>query len=67
MIFRSEYADIPVVDEPIHDAVLGRSAGEHGSRTALIDGVDGSTLTYAQLDAFTRRIAAARFQPLHRC
>ncbi|SCK07492.1 4-coumarate--CoA ligase family protein [Streptomyces sp. WMMB 322] len=59
MIFRSEYPDVPVVDEPIHDAVLSRSATEHGSRTALVDGLDGSTLTYAQLDAFTRRIAAA--------
>jgi acyl-CoA synthetase (AMP-forming)/AMP-acid ligase II len=59
MIFRSEYADVPLVDEPIHEAVLGRSAGEFGSRTALVDGVGGSTLTYAQLDAFSRRIAAA--------
>ncbi|OEV26826.1 AMP-dependent synthetase [Streptomyces nanshensis] len=59
MIFHSEYADVPLVDEPIHDAVLGHSAGLYAERTALVDGVDGSTLTYAQLDAFTRRIAAA--------
>ncbi|NLU74240.1 4-coumarate--CoA ligase family protein [Streptomyces sp. HNM0575] len=59
MIFHSEYADVPVLDEAIHDAVLGRSAVEHAGRTALVDGLDGTALTYAQLDAFSRRIAAA--------
>ncbi|RAJ67046.1 acyl-CoA synthetase (AMP-forming)/AMP-acid ligase II [Streptomyces sp. Amel2xB2] len=59
MIHHSQYADVPPVDEPIHDAVLGRSAVEFGDRAALVDGLDGSVLTYAQLDAFTRRIAAA--------
>ncbi|WP_069463447.1 AMP-binding protein [Actinacidiphila rubida] len=57
-MFRSEYPDVAAVDLPIHDAVLGRAA-EFGDRPALIDGVDGTTLTYAQLDSFTRRIAAA--------
>ncbi|SEO30333.1 Acyl-CoA synthetase (AMP-forming)/AMP-acid ligase II [Actinacidiphila rubida] len=57
-VFRSEYPDVAAVDLPIHDAVLGRAA-EFGDRPALIDGVDGTTLTYAQLDSFTRRIAAA--------
>lgn len=59
MIFHSEYADVPVLDEPIHDAVLGWSAEACSSNTALIDGVEGTSLTYAQLDAFSRRIAAA--------
>jgi acyl-CoA synthetase (AMP-forming)/AMP-acid ligase II len=58
MVFRSEYADVPVVDLPIHDAVLGRAA-EYGELPALIDGGDGTTLSHAQLDGFTRRIAAA--------
>ncbi|MFE9647315.1 4-coumarate--CoA ligase family protein [Streptomyces sp. NPDC006365] len=57
-MFRSEYADVPAVEEPIHEAVLGRAV-ERGETPALIDGVDGTTLTYAQLDTFHRRIAAA--------
>lgn len=58
MVFRSEYAAVPVVDAPIHEAVLGRAA-ERGDTPALIDGVDGTTVTYAQLDVFHRRVAAA--------
>ncbi|MFE1286959.1 4-coumarate--CoA ligase family protein [Streptomyces sp. NPDC058751] len=57
-MFRSEYADVPAVEEPIHDAVLG-GAAERGDAPALIDGVDGTTLTYAQVDGFHRRLAAA--------
>ncbi|MEU7025168.1 AMP-binding protein [Streptomyces sp. NPDC046275] len=60
MVFRSEYADVPVVSRPIHEAVLGRAA-EFGERPALIDGSGGEgalTLTYAQVDAFHRRVAA---------
>ncbi|RII11741.1 Long-chain-fatty-acid--CoA ligase [Streptomyces sp. YIM 130001] len=57
-MFRSQYADVPALDEPIHDAVLGRAA-EFGDTPALIDGVAGTTVTYAQLDTFHRRIAAA--------
>jgi acyl-CoA synthetase (AMP-forming)/AMP-acid ligase II len=57
-MFRSEYADIQPVDLPIHDAVLGHAA-DHGDTPALIDGTDGTTLTYAQLDLFHRRLAAA--------
>ncbi|MFC8347725.1 4-coumarate--CoA ligase family protein [Streptomyces sp. NPDC057280] len=56
-MFRSEYADVPTVELPIHEAVLGR-AGEFGDVPALIDGTDGTTLTYAQLDAFHRQVAA---------
>ncbi|MFF3414990.1 4-coumarate--CoA ligase family protein [Streptomyces sp. NPDC002698] len=56
-MFRSEYADVPAVEEPIHDAVLGRAA-ERGETPALVDGVDGTTLTYAQVDRFHRRLAA---------
>ncbi|MFT9784924.1 4-coumarate--CoA ligase family protein [Streptomyces rhizosphaericola] len=58
MVFRSEYADVPALDAPIHEAVLG-GAAEFGDTVALIDGVNGTSLTYAQLDGFHRRIAAA--------
>ncbi|MET9115718.1 4-coumarate--CoA ligase family protein [Streptomyces longwoodensis] len=57
-MFRSEYADVPPVDLPIHEVVLGRAA-EFGDRPALIDGTDGTTLTYDQVDRFHRRVAAA--------
>jgi acyl-CoA synthetase (AMP-forming)/AMP-acid ligase II len=57
-VFRSEYADVPAVELPIHEAVLGRAA-EFGELPALIDGTDGTTLTYEQLDRFHRRLAAA--------
>ncbi|HEY8986714.1 MAG TPA: 4-coumarate--CoA ligase family protein [Streptomyces sp.] len=57
-MFRSEYADVPAVDLPIHDAVLGRAA-EFSGLPALVDGVDGTTLSYDQLDRFHRRVAAA--------
>ncbi|MGI5426634.1 4-coumarate--CoA ligase family protein [Streptomyces sp. CA-179760] len=56
-MFRSEYADVPPVDLPIHDAVLARAA-EFGGTPALIDGTDGTTLSYEQLDRFHRRVAA---------
>ncbi|MFI1156091.1 AMP-binding protein [Streptomyces sioyaensis] len=57
-MFRSEYADIAPVELPIHEAVLGRAA-EYVDRPALVDGLDGSTLSYARLDHLSRRIAAA--------
>ncbi|MFJ3304585.1 4-coumarate--CoA ligase family protein [Streptomyces sp. NPDC086549] len=57
-MFRSEYADVPAVELPIHEAVLGRAA-EFGELPALIDGTDGTTLTYEQVDRFHRRVAAA--------
>ncbi|MFJ3443075.1 4-coumarate--CoA ligase family protein [Streptomyces sp. NPDC086081] len=57
-MFRSEYADVPPVDLPIHDAVLARAA-EFGDIPALIDGTDGTTLSYEQVDRFHRRVAAA--------
>ncbi|AOR33672.1 AMP-dependent synthetase [Streptomyces fodineus] len=56
-MFRSEYADVPPVELPIHEAVLGRAA-EFGARPALIDGTDGTTLTYEQVNRFHRRVAA---------
>ncbi|MEU5401148.1 4-coumarate--CoA ligase family protein [Streptomyces sp. NPDC005963] len=58
MVFRSHYADVQPVSEPIHDAVLARAA-ELGTATALIDAVHGTTVSYAELDHQHRRIAAA--------
>lgn len=52
-MFRSEYADAPPVNLPIHEAVLGRAA-EFGDAPALIDGTDGTTLSHEQV----RRLAA---------
>ncbi|MFE5730087.1 4-coumarate--CoA ligase family protein [Streptomyces sp. NPDC056528] len=60
MVFHSAYEDVPAVSLPIHDAVLGRAA-EYGDTPALVDGsgAEGAlTLTYAQVDAFHRRVAA---------
>ncbi|MFF5895380.1 4-coumarate--CoA ligase family protein [Streptomyces argenteolus] len=57
MVFHSEYADVPAVDTPIHEAVLGNAA-DFGDTPALIDGTNGMTVTYSQLDTFHRRIAA---------
>ncbi|MEU1401472.1 4-coumarate--CoA ligase family protein [Streptomyces sp. NPDC005728] len=57
-MFRSAYADVPPVELPIHEAVLGRAA-DFGDHPALIDGTDGTTLTYEQVDRFHRRLAAA--------
>ncbi|MEE1755738.1 4-coumarate--CoA ligase family protein [Streptomyces sp. SP18CS02] len=59
MVFQSEYANVPAVSLPIHEAVLGRSAAAYGDEVALVDGAGDLTLTYAQLDAYHRRIAAA--------
>ncbi|WP_328725579.1 4-coumarate--CoA ligase family protein [Streptomyces sp. NBC_00259] len=61
VMHHSEYADVPSLSVPIHDAVLG-GAAEYGDAVALIDGTDrtgATTITYAQLDTFHRRLAAA--------
>ncbi|MEU3688149.1 4-coumarate--CoA ligase family protein [Streptomyces narbonensis] len=57
MVFHSEYEAVPTVSLPIHDAVLGRAA-EWGDTPALVDGAGEFTLTYGQVDAFHRRVAA---------
>jgi acyl-CoA synthetase (AMP-forming)/AMP-acid ligase II len=57
MIITSEFPPVEVLDVPIHDAVLGR-AQEYGDRPAMVDGVTGQELSYAQLDHLTRRVAA---------
>ncbi|MGZ0149721.1 AMP-binding protein [Kribbella sp. WER1] len=57
MIITSQFPPVEVLDVPIHDAVLGR-AQEYGDRPAMVDGVTGKTLSYAELDHLTRRVAA---------
>lgn len=57
-MFRSEFPDVPVIDLPIHDAVLA-DAAEYGDRPALIDGVTGEQVSYARLAAAVERVAAA--------
>ncbi|MET7905399.1 4-coumarate--CoA ligase family protein [Streptomyces sp. NPDC005336] len=59
MVLHSEYPDVPPVDLPIHEAVLARAAEEFGDRIALVDGVTGAGLSYAELDHASRRIGAA--------
>ncbi|MFF3978496.1 AMP-binding protein [Streptomyces sp. NPDC001828] len=61
-VFRSEYADVSVVDEPIHEAVLARSTATYPDTVALVDGTDPSgatAITYAQIDVWHRKLAAA--------
>lgn len=57
MIITSEFPPVEILDVPIHDAVLGR-AREYGDRPALVDGVTGKEISYAQLDGMSRRVAA---------
>ncbi|MBT2505381.1 4-coumarate--CoA ligase family protein [Streptomyces sp. ISL-98] len=56
-MFQSEFAPIEPVELPIHEAVLGHAA-QYGDTPALIDGTNGTTVTYRQLDLHHRRIAA---------
>ncbi|MEU1229268.1 4-coumarate--CoA ligase family protein [Streptomyces sp. NPDC005828] len=57
MVFHSAYEPVSAVSLPIHDAVLGRAAA-YGDTPALVDGAGELTLTYGQVDAFHRRVAA---------
>lgn len=57
MAFRSDYPDIAPLDLPIHEAVLG-TAARHPDIPALIDGITGQSVSYAELDKGSRRIAA---------
>ncbi|MGC0316381.1 AMP-binding protein [Kitasatospora acidiphila] len=57
MAFRSEFPDVPLVELPLHEAVLG-GADRFGEAPALIDGVTGESLSYAQLAEAVERVAA---------
>ena len=56
-VIRSEYPDIEIVDQPIHEVVLGNAAS-FGEREAMVDAITGRSISYAQLDHMTRRLAA---------
>src|SRR5919107_6395183 len=57
MIFRSPFPDVEIPDVPLTEFVLGGAAGR-AERPALIDGVSGRVLTYAQLAGAVRAAAA---------
>ncbi|GGM04886.1 AMP-binding protein [Dactylosporangium sucinum] len=57
MIYSSRYPDVAVVDELIHDRVLGRAAAR-GALPALVDAVSGRTITYGELAVLVERLAA---------
>ena len=57
MIFRSKYPDVATVDRPVHEWVLG-DASRHGTRPAMVDVSSGRMVTYAELVALVRGLAA---------
>jgi acyl-CoA synthetase (AMP-forming)/AMP-acid ligase II len=57
MIFRSPFPDVEIPEVPLTEFVLG-GAAVHAERPALIDGVSGRVLTYAQLAGAVRAAAA---------
>jgi acyl-CoA synthetase (AMP-forming)/AMP-acid ligase II len=58
MPFPSPHPDVVIPGVPLTDYVLGALDRDHRDRPALVDGVSGHTITYAQLDQGTRRLAA---------
>ena len=56
-MIRSPFPDVEIPDMSFTDFVLGR-AGEHGEKAALIDGPTGRTITYTELTASVRGLAA---------
>ena len=56
-VIRSPYPDVVIPEVPLPDYVLA-GAGEYPDRPALIDGPSGRTLTFGQLAAGVRRVAA---------
>ena len=57
MIFRSPLPDVEIPEASLTEFVFGRAA-EHADRPALVDGVSGRVLTYAQLAGAVRAAAA---------
>jgi acyl-CoA synthetase (AMP-forming)/AMP-acid ligase II len=55
--YSSRYPDVAVIDEPIHERVLG-DAARRGSHPALVDAASGRTITYGELATLVRRLAA---------
>jgi non-ribosomal peptide synthetase component E (peptide arylation enzyme) len=57
MIFRSPFPEVEIPDVTLTEFVFGRAA-EYAEKPALIDGVSGRVLTYAQLSGAVRAAAA---------
>jgi acyl-CoA synthetase (AMP-forming)/AMP-acid ligase II len=57
MTFRSPFPGVEIPDVSLTEFVFSRAA-EHADRPALVDGLSGRTLTYAQLRAAVRAAAA---------
>ncbi|WP_329531982.1 AMP-binding protein [Streptomyces sp. NBC_01450] len=57
MIHKSKYPDVPDIDRPLHERVLG-DAARRGSRPAMVDVATGRTLTYGELAVLVRKLAA---------
>ncbi|HEX5521907.1 MAG TPA: AMP-binding protein [Pedococcus sp.] len=56
-VIRSPHPDVEIPDLPLHELVLAGAAGR-GNRAAVVDGPTGRALTYAQLAAGVRQVAA---------
>jgi acyl-CoA synthetase (AMP-forming)/AMP-acid ligase II len=57
MVHRSPYPDVPVPQVSLSEYVLGRAA-ERGDKPALVDGVSGAVMTYAELADRVAAVAA---------
>jgi len=57
MVFRSPWPPIRIPEVPVTPYVF-EHAGEHGDRTAMVDGPTGRRMTYAALEAAVTRAAA---------
>jgi acyl-CoA synthetase (AMP-forming)/AMP-acid ligase II len=56
-VIGSPHPDVEIPDLPLHELVLA-GAAERGNRAAVVDGPSGRTLTYGQLAAGVRQLAA---------
>jgi acyl-CoA synthetase (AMP-forming)/AMP-acid ligase II len=56
-VIRSPHPDVEIPDLPLHELVLA-GAAERGNRAAVVDGPTGRALTYGQLAAGVRQLAA---------
>ncbi|MFB9902972.1 AMP-binding protein [Allokutzneria oryzae] len=57
MVFVSAHPDVPLADAPVHATVLAEAAGR-GEHPALVDGLTGRTIGYAELVRAVERTAA---------
>ena len=57
MIYRSPHPDIPIPDVSLQSLVF-ENAAAYGDKPALVEGPTGRTITYNQLVALIRRLAA---------